>query len=90
MDLVFKSGLIMLSMRVNGAKIKPMAEENSGTPMAISMRVNGKTTRLMALVFIFTLMVLNMKATGKMISKTDKAWRAGKTVADMRVDTKKA
>ena len=31
-----------------------------------------------------------MKATGKMISKTDKVWRAGKTAADMRVDTKKA
>ena len=30
-----------------------------------------------------------MKATGKMIYKTDKVWRAGKTAVDTKVDTKK-
>jgi hypothetical protein len=34
-------------------------------------------------------MELNMKVIGKMIFKMDKAWRAGKMEADMRVVTKK-
>jgi hypothetical protein len=34
-------------------------------------------------------MELNMKVIGKMIFKMDKAWRAGKMEADMRVVIKK-
>ena len=89
MDLVFKSGLIMLSMKVNGAKIKPMVVENSGMQMEISMKVSGRTTKLMVLESIFTSMVLNMKAIGKMISKTAREWKAGKMEADMKVAIKK-
>ena len=51
---MFKSGLIMQSMRVNGEKTKLMEEESSGMLMEISMKANGKTTKLMDTVFTFT------------------------------------
>jgi hypothetical protein len=89
MDLVFKSGQITLSTKESGAKTKPMAEESSGTLMATSTRVNGRMIRLMALEFIFTSTAPSMKVTGRTIFKTDKAWRAGKTAADMREDIRK-
>jgi len=34
-------------------------------------------------------MELSMKVIGRMIFKMDKVWKAGKTEADMRVDTKR-
>ena len=45
MDLVFKYGLIMKNMRVNGEKIKPMGEESSVTLTETSMKVNVRTTK---------------------------------------------
>ena len=89
-DLVFKSGLIMPSMKVNGEKIKPMDEANSGMLMATSMRANGKMTKQMVMEFTSMLMELNTKDTGRTIFKMDKEWNPGKTAADTKVATKKA
>jgi len=90
MDLVFKSGQTMPSMKVNGAKTKLTAEESSGMPTVTFMKVNGKTTRPTDTVFIFTSMAPNMRATGRTISRTDKEWRAGKMEVATKVATKKA
>jgi hypothetical protein len=49
MDLVFKYGLIMQNMRVNGEKTKPTGEESFGTLTETSMKVNGRTTKLTAM-----------------------------------------
>jgi hypothetical protein len=89
MDLEFKCGLITPSMKENGAKIKLMEEENSGTLMAISMKANGKMTKPMALESTSMSTEPSMKDTGRMIFKTAKVWRAGKMVPDMKVATKK-
>jgi hypothetical protein len=43
----------------------------------------------MAMESIFMLTVPNMKDTGRTIFKMDKVWKAGKTAADTKVDTKK-
>ena len=86
---VFKFGQTMPNMKENGVKTKQMVEVNSGMLMVIFTKENGRKTRLMDMEFIFTSMVLNMKATGRMIFKMDKVWKAGKTAADTKVDTKK-
>jgi len=70
-------------------KTRLMAEESSGMLMVTSMRVSGKRTKQMVMESIFTLTVLNMKDTGRTISKTAKVWKAGKTAADTREDTKR-
>ena len=87
---VSKSGQITPSTRVNGAKTRQMAVENSGTLTVTSMRVSGKTIKPMASVSTFTSMELNTKATGRMTFRMAKEWRAGKTAAVMKVDTKRA
>lgn len=89
MDPVFKYGLIMQNMRVNGEKIKPMGAESSGMPTETSMKVSGRMTKQTDMESIFMLTVLSMKVIGKTIFKMDKEWKAGKMEADMRVDTKK-
>ena len=43
----------------------------------------------MVMEFIFMLMAPNMKVTGRTIFKMVKVWKAGKTAADTKVDTKK-
>jgi len=89
MDQEFRFGLITLSTKVNGEKIKPTEEESSGMPTAISMKESGRMIRPMAMVSTFTLTVLNTKATGRTTYKMDKAWNPGKTGADMKVATRK-
>jgi hypothetical protein len=88
--LVSKSGQITPSTRVNGAKTRQTAVENSGMPTVTSMRASGKTIKPMASVSTFTSMELNTKVTGRMTSKMDREWRAGKTAAVMKADTKRA
>ena len=53
MDQVFKFGLIMPGMKVNGGKIKQMVAENFGMQMEIYMKENGKMIRLMDMASIF-------------------------------------
>lgn len=53
MAQVFKSGLIMPGMKVNGGKIKQMVAENFGMQMEISMKENGKMIKLMDMASIF-------------------------------------
>ena len=84
-----KSGQTMLSTKVNGAKIKQMAVENSGMLMVTSMRENGRMTRPMVSASTSTSMVLSTKGTGRTISKTAKAWRAGKMAPATKVATKR-
>jgi len=79
----------MQNMKVNGVKTKPMVVENSGMLMVIYMRENGKKIKQMDTVFTFMSMVPNMRVTGRMIFKMVREWRAGKTAAGMKVDTKK-
>ena len=50
---MFKYGLIMLDMKVNGEKIKLTVVESSGMLMVISMRVNGKMIKQMVMVSMF-------------------------------------
>ena len=50
---VFKYGLIMLDMKVNGEKTKLTVGENSGMRMVISMRVSGKMIKQMVMVSTF-------------------------------------
>jgi hypothetical protein len=53
MDQVFKFGLIMPGMKVNGGKIKQMVAENFGMQMEISMKESGKMIKLMDTASIF-------------------------------------
>lgn len=74
---------------MNGAKIKPMEEANSGMQMVTFMRENGKMTKRMVMESTFMSTVPSMKDIGKMIFKTAKAWNLGKTEVGMKEDTKK-
>jgi hypothetical protein len=87
---VFKFGLIMPNMKVNGVKTKQMAEANSGMLMVTFTKVNGKMIRPMVMVSTFTSTELSMKDTGRTIFRMAKVWKVGKMVVAMRVATKKA
>jgi hypothetical protein len=64
-----KFGLMVLSMKENGASIKQMVVVNFGMLMEMSMKANGKMIRLMDMEFTCMSMEQNMKATGRMISR---------------------
>lgn len=51
MDMVSKSGLMELVMKVNGEEIKRMGEESFGMSMVTSSTESGRTTKLMGTVF---------------------------------------
>ncbi len=53
MDLVYKFGQTMLSMKVNGGKIRLMVKESFGMLMEIYMKENGRMIKLMDTEYIF-------------------------------------
>ena len=86
----FKYGLTTPNTRENGERTRPTAEESSGMLMVTYMKESGRRTRPTDTVSISMSMAPNTKDTGRMIFKMAKVWRAGKTAADTRVDTKRA
>ena len=87
MDPVFKYGLIMQNMRVNGEKIKPMGAESSGMPTETSMKVSGRMTKQTDMESISMLTVQGMKEIGEMTSNMARARRHGQMALYMRVST---
>jgi hypothetical protein len=53
MDLVYKFGQTMLSMKVNGGKIRLMVKESFGMLTEIYMKENGRTIRQTDTGYIF-------------------------------------
>ena len=90
MDLALKFGLMVPSMRENGAKTRPTVRVNSGTLMATSMKANGKMTRPMAMEYMFTSTEPNMKATGRTIYRMALELRAGQMARSTKEATRKA
>ena len=78
---VYKSGLMVLSMKAVGDGIKPMEKESSGMLMAMFLMENGRKIKLTVLVLILMSMVLNMKVSGSTTYNTDKVERFGKLAA---------
>ena len=67
MVMVFRYGLMVLSMKVTGKIIKLMEEDNSGILMVMSLMENGKKIKHMDMESILMLTEQNMKESGKMI-----------------------
>ena len=88
-DQGHKYGLMVQSMKDNGALIKQMVKVNFGMQTETSTKVCGKMIRLTGMVSTFMSMALNMKAIGKMTYRMDKEWRAGKMEVVMKVAIKK-
>ena len=89
MEKAHKSGLMELSMREHGSRIKPTVRVSSGMQMEIFMMVNGKMIKPTAKASICMLMELDTKETGKMTCKMVGVLRAGQTVLNTKANTKK-
>ena len=89
MDVGFRFGQMVRGMMDFGKMAWRADTDAWCTQRVMFTKEPGMRIRPMALEFIFTLTAPSMKVTGRMISKMDKAWRAGKTAADMREDTRK-
>lgn len=72
-----KYGLMVVNMRVNGLKIKPVDKESSGMQMEIDMKANGKETKQMDMVFTCTMMEQDTLVIGRMIFSTVTARKHG-------------
>ena len=79
--LVYKSGLMVLSMKAVGDGIKRMEKESSGMLMVMFLMENGRKIKLTVLVLILMSMVLNMKVSGSTTYSMDKDERFGKLAA---------
>jgi hypothetical protein len=85
MAMVFKYGLMELSMKDNGITIKQKVKVHFGMLKVMCMKVSLKMTKLTAMEFIHTLMVLDMKDFGKMICKRDMVVKYGLIVLNIQV-----
>jgi hypothetical protein len=88
MDMVCKSGLTILNMRVIGRMIKQMGLESLFTLMVMYMRVIGLMIKLKEKALIHIQMGLFIKGSGLMINNMVKEWRLGLMVQSMRVHIK--
>jgi hypothetical protein len=82
-----KSGLMALSMRGSGLKIKPMVAADLSIQMVTSTRVIGSMIKLRVMEYILIWMELDIQDTGRKISKTGKAEKPGLTEQCMKVIT---
>lgn len=77
---VCKSGLMAVSMRDIGTRIRPMAKVASSMLMVITTSVNGFRTMLMVMVSMFTTkMVPSMQAPGWKTNRMVTALKHGST-----------
>ena len=83
---VFRNGLMVPYMKVNGKTIEHMDKASSLILMEISMRASGSMTKPMVTVSTIILMVLAMRATGEKISNMGMAKRVGPMAQYMRVN----
>ena len=81
-----KYGLMVVNMRVNGLKIKPVDKESSGMQMEIDMKANGKETKQMDMVFTCTMMERDTLVIGRMIFSTVTARKHGLMVHHLKVN----
>ena len=75
---VYRSGPMVLSMKVAGDGIKQMEKGSFGMLMVMFLMGNGKRTKLMALVLILMSMGLGMRVSGSMTYNMDKDVKYGR------------
>ena len=75
---VYRSGPMVLSMKVAGDGIKQMEKGSFGMLMVMFLMGNGKRTKLMASVLILMLMGLGMRVSGSMTYNMDKDVKYGR------------
>ncbi len=83
-DQGLKYGLMVQSMKDNGALIKQMVEVNSGMQTETSTKVCGKMIRLMDMEFMFMSTVLNTKDIGVTTCRMAQELNPGVMEASMR------
>lgn len=86
MDSVINSGLMVPSMRENGARIELTEKVNSFMSTEISMMDSGQMTKPTGLVYICMLTELNMRECGVTISNMGKESRRGQMDQNMKVN----
>ena len=72
-----RSGLMGLSMRGSGPKIKPMVAGGLSIQMVTSTRVIGSMIKLRVMEYILIWMGLDIQGTGKKTNKTEKGKKPG-------------
>lgn len=87
--MVFRFGLMVPSMMVNGRITKLMAKEHSGMFMETDMRVSGREIRLMVTELIPIATVPLTRATGEMIYNTVRESNIGTITQNMMESTTK-
>ena len=89
-DMGFRNGMMARYMKVNGMKIKPMAEALFGMQKVTSTSVNSETTKQTDLVSTLMLMAADILAPGSMMYRRAKGRRCGPMARIIRASIKMA